>query len=153
MGCRLFNHMCSEDKGLRDEVKDSIYEAAKLIVDMEHNYIDKIFEMGDLDNLKKDDLKEFITKRVNEKLAEQSPGIYYPMGMTAEVVAKRYDVSRETQDEIAFESQKRTAAAQEAAAGAGGGAGCSGSPHGAHVEEEAEDQVGTLRQERCQLRS
>jgi acetyl-CoA acyltransferase len=51
---------------------------------------------------------------VNEKLAEQSPGIYYPMGMTAEVVAKRYNVSRETQDEIAFESQKRTAAAQEA---------------------------------------
>ena len=51
---------------------------------------------------------------VNEKLAEQSPGIYYPMGMTAEVVAKRYNVSRETQVEIAFESQKRTAAAQEA---------------------------------------
>ncbi|NCX74453.1 MAG: thiolase family protein [Proteobacteria bacterium] len=51
---------------------------------------------------------------VNERLAEQSPGIYYPMGMTAEVVAKRYNVSRETQDELALESQKRTAAAQEA---------------------------------------
>ena len=51
---------------------------------------------------------------VNEKLAEQSPGIYYPMGMTAEVVAKRYKISRETQDELAFESQKRTAAAQDA---------------------------------------
>jgi len=36
------------------------------------------------------------------------------MGMTAEVVAKRYNVSRETQDELALESQKRTAAAQEA---------------------------------------
>ena len=34
--------------------------------------------------------------------------------MTAEVVAKRYNVSRETQDELALESQKRTAAAQEA---------------------------------------
>ena len=51
---------------------------------------------------------------VNPKLAEEHPGIYYPMGMTAETVAKRYNVSRETQDEIAFESQKRTAAAQEA---------------------------------------
>ena len=51
---------------------------------------------------------------VNEKLAESHPGIYHPMGITAECVAKRYDVSRETQDEIAFESQKRTAAAQEA---------------------------------------
>ena len=50
---------------------------------------------------------------VNEKLAEQTPGIYFPMGMTAEVVAKRYDVSREQQDEYAFESQMRTAAAQQ----------------------------------------
>ncbi|MDB9812900.1 thiolase family protein [Gammaproteobacteria bacterium] len=51
---------------------------------------------------------------VNPKLAEEHPGIYYPMGMTAETVAKRYNVSREAQDEIAFESQKRTAVAQEA---------------------------------------
>ena len=51
---------------------------------------------------------------VNEKLAESHPGIYHPMGITAECVAKRYNVSREAQDEIAFESQKRTAAAQEA---------------------------------------
>ena len=51
---------------------------------------------------------------VNDKLLEELPGIYLPMGITAETVAKRYKVSRETQDEIAFESQKRTAAAQEA---------------------------------------
>ena len=51
---------------------------------------------------------------VNEKLAESHPGIYHPMGITAECVANRYNVSREIQDEIAFESQKRTAAAQEA---------------------------------------
>jgi acetyl-CoA acyltransferase len=51
---------------------------------------------------------------VNEKLAESHPGIYHPMGMTAECVANRYNVSRETQDEIAFKSQTRTAAAQEA---------------------------------------
>ena len=51
---------------------------------------------------------------VNEKLAESHPGIYHPVGITAECVANRYNVSRETQDEIAFESQTRTAAAQEA---------------------------------------
>jgi len=51
---------------------------------------------------------------VNEKLAESHPGIYHPMGITAECVANRYNVSREAQDEIAFESQRRTAAAQEA---------------------------------------
>ena len=36
------------------------------------------------------------------------------MGDTAEVVAKRYNVAREYQDEFALQSQQRTAAAQEA---------------------------------------
>jgi acetyl-CoA acyltransferase len=51
---------------------------------------------------------------VNPKLVEDNPGIYFPMLQTAETVAKRYNVSREAQDEIALESQLRTAAAQEA---------------------------------------
>ena len=51
---------------------------------------------------------------VNPKLLEDNPGIYFPMLQTAETVAKRYNVSREAQDEIALESQLRTAAAQEA---------------------------------------
>ena len=42
---------------------------------------------------------------VNERLAEEVPGIYFPMGMTAEVVAKRYEVSRESQDEYAFDNR------------------------------------------------
>lgn len=42
-----------------------------------------------------------------------SPHIFMAMGNTAEVVARRYDVSREYQDEFALESQKRTAAAQQ----------------------------------------
>lgn len=43
------------------------------------------------------------------------PEVLLPMIDTAEVVAKRYNVSREAQDEYALESQRRTAAAQEAA--------------------------------------
>lgn len=43
-----------------------------------------------------------------------TPAIYMPMLDTAEIVAKRYGVSRDTQDSYALESQKRTAAAQEA---------------------------------------
>ena len=70
MGCKLFNHMCSEYPELRGLVKDKVEEAANLIVSMELAFIDKMFEMGDLDNLKKDDLKEFIKKRANEKLVE-----------------------------------------------------------------------------------
>ena len=70
MGCQLFRHMCEEYPELIDEAKDVIYEAGKLIIDLEHNFIDKMFEMGDLENLKKDDLKQFIIQRVNEKLVE-----------------------------------------------------------------------------------
>ena len=40
--------------------------------------------------------------------------IYMPMLQTAEIVAERYGVSRERQDELALISQQRTAAAQEA---------------------------------------
>lgn len=47
-------------------------------------------------------------------LVENMPGLYLPMLHTAEVVAERYDVSREDQDAYAYESQMRTAAAQEA---------------------------------------
>ena len=50
---------------------------------------------------------------VNEKLAEDVPGIYHAMGQTAECVAKRYNITREAQDEYALSSQQRTAAAQE----------------------------------------
>ena len=47
-------------------------------------------------------------------LMEHKPDIYMPMLQTAEVVARRYGISREAQDEYALESQRRTAAAQEA---------------------------------------
>ena len=50
---------------------------------------------------------------VNEKLAEEAPGIYHAMGTTAETVAKRYGVSRESQDEYALSSQERCAKAQD----------------------------------------
>ncbi len=40
------------------------------------------------------------------------PNVYMPMIDTAEVVAKRYNISRDRQDEYSFRSQMRTAAAQ-----------------------------------------
>ena len=70
MGCRLFRHMCEEYPELKDQVQFSVEEAAALMVEMEHKYIDKIFEQGDLENLKAYDLKNFIYKRANEKLEE-----------------------------------------------------------------------------------
>jgi acetyl-CoA acyltransferase len=50
----------------------------------------------------------------NPWVGEHKPGIYHPMGMTAEKVAEKYKISREYQDQYALESQKRTAKAQEA---------------------------------------
>ena len=51
---------------------------------------------------------------INPLLKEQVPGIYFPMGQTAEIVARRYSVSREEQDLYALQSQQRTAHAQAA---------------------------------------
>ena len=48
----------------------------------------------------------------NEKIAESVPGVYHAMGITAETVAKRYNVTRESQDEYALSSQQRCAEAQ-----------------------------------------
>ncbi len=50
----------------------------------------------------------------NEWLVENKPSIYDSMLETSEVVAERYQISREAQDQFAFESQQKTAAAQEA---------------------------------------
>ena len=49
---------------------------------------------------------------INPQVFEQKPGIYMVMGETAEIVAKRYKVSREAQDQYALSSQQRTARAQ-----------------------------------------
>jgi len=48
----------------------------------------------------------------NEKIVESVPGVYHAMGITAETVAKRYNVTRESQDEYALLSQHRCAEAQ-----------------------------------------
>jgi acetyl-CoA C-acetyltransferase len=50
------------------------------------------------------------------ELVALAPAIYMPMLETAEVVARRYGISRERMDAYAVESQRRTAAAQAAGA-------------------------------------
>lgn len=49
-----------------------------------------------------------------EKLMESYPALWMPMIETADIVAERYNVSREAQDEYSLQSQQRTAAAQQA---------------------------------------
>jgi acetyl-CoA C-acetyltransferase len=52
------------------------------------------------------------SRRVASKLAERVPDMYMSMLETAEIVAERYAISREAQDEFSLESQRRTALAQ-----------------------------------------
>jgi acetyl-CoA C-acetyltransferase len=55
------------------------------------------------------------TKNITEEhLLEIKPALWMSMIETAEVVAERYQISRERQDAYALESQRRTAAAQQA---------------------------------------
>jgi acetyl-CoA C-acetyltransferase len=51
---------------------------------------------------------------VEDWMHEHLKSVYYPMLSTAEIVAQRYKVARERQDEYAVASQQRTAAAQAA---------------------------------------
>lgn len=53
---------------------------------------------------------------VSEAVTSKSEHAYMSMLETAEVVAKRYNISRDQQDEYALQSQQRTAAAQQAGA-------------------------------------
>ncbi len=50
-------------------------------------------------------------RMVNATAKERFPGLYFPMGVTAEVVAERYKISREDQDAYSLQSQKRYAEA------------------------------------------
>ncbi|WP_088343401.1 MULTISPECIES: acetyl-CoA C-acyltransferase [Rhodomicrobium] len=49
----------------------------------------------------------------NDWLLEHKPAVYMPMIETADIVARRYNISREAQDEYALSSQQKTARAQQ----------------------------------------
>ena len=62
--------MCDEDDTLLEACREDVLEAAKTMLASEEKYIDKMFEMGDIEGIKAYDLKQFINKRANEKLVE-----------------------------------------------------------------------------------
>lgn len=77
MGCKLFRHMCDEIPDLLENCREDVINAAKTMLSAEERYIDKMFEQGDIENLKSYDLKQFIRKRLNEKLLELG---YFDLG-------------------------------------------------------------------------
>jgi ribonucleoside-diphosphate reductase beta chain len=70
-GCWLFRELTKENPELlSDKLIEEIQEAAQLAIKLEFDFIDKVFEMGDLENLSKEDLKNFIKHRVNTKMGD-----------------------------------------------------------------------------------
>ncbi len=51
---------------------------------------------------------------LNPRLVEEQSGLFTPMGVTAENVARRFSVPRQAQDEFAYRSHQRAVAAQKA---------------------------------------
>ena len=70
-GCWLFRKLLEEQPELNTtELRDKVVEACHLSVQLEYDFIEKAFEMGDIDGLNKEQLKAFIKARANEKMTE-----------------------------------------------------------------------------------
>ena len=70
-GCWLFRTLMKEHPEFKtDKLIEDIESAAHTAVKLEFDFIDKVFELGDLENLTKDELKNFIKHRVNTKMAD-----------------------------------------------------------------------------------
>lgn len=68
-GILLFNLMKKEyPEILTDEFKKDIYDAARLTIKQEDDFIDKVFELGDIEGLSSSDLKAFMRYRANDRL-------------------------------------------------------------------------------------
>lgn len=68
-GCWLFRTLVSEFPDLlTDELKKELYDAARVTVELEDGFIDKAFEVGEVEGLTAKDMKAFIRHRCNTKL-------------------------------------------------------------------------------------
>lgn len=70
-GCWLFRTLVHEYPEIfTDELKKDLYDAARLTIELEDNFIDKAFELGPIEGLDPADLKAFIRHRANTKLTD-----------------------------------------------------------------------------------
>lgn len=87
-GCKLFRTLVEENPSIwTPAFKESVREGIYLSLNLEFEYIDKIFEMGDLTTITKAQLKNFMFDRANRKLVE--------LGLTAQ-----YKVDEELLEEM-----------------------------------------------------
>jgi ribonucleoside-diphosphate reductase beta chain len=70
-GCWLFRQFIKEYPEIwTDSLKKDIYEAARLTIELEDKFIDKCFENGEPEGLKKETLKQYMRFRTNTKLQD-----------------------------------------------------------------------------------
>jgi ribonucleoside-diphosphate reductase beta chain len=70
-GCWLFRTLMQESPELDTaEMRSNVTEACHLSVKLEFDFIDKAFEMGEIEGLNKEQLKNFIKARANDKMKE-----------------------------------------------------------------------------------
>lgn len=69
-GCHLFRVLCDENPGLREKAEDKVKDGLLLAVALEKNYLDKIFELGDIPTIKKEEVLAFLYNRANLKYKE-----------------------------------------------------------------------------------
>jgi ribonucleoside-diphosphate reductase beta chain len=68
-GCRLFRELIAENPHIwTDAFKKKIYEAARLTVELEDQYLDYVFEEGDVEGITVKQLKAFVRFRTDTKL-------------------------------------------------------------------------------------
>ena len=68
---------------------------------------------GGVDSISMQQRQKPAKAEMNKQLLEEKPEVFMAMGNTAEVVARRYQVTREMQDEYALQSQQRYAKAEQ----------------------------------------
>ena len=84
-GCWLFRTLIKENPQLKTkELEAAINEAALLSLKLELDFINKVYELGDLEQCNKYDLQNFIKNRVNTKLGDLG---YKPIIMDVDMTA------------------------------------------------------------------
>jgi ribonucleoside-diphosphate reductase beta chain len=70
-GCWLFRTLLEENPTVNTStLTKHINEACEISVQLEFDFIDKAFEMGEVNGIKKEQLKNYIKERANQKLEE-----------------------------------------------------------------------------------
>jgi ribonucleoside-diphosphate reductase beta chain len=70
-GCRIFNQLIAEYPRIwTKDLKAKIYDAARLTIQLEDAFIDKVFEMGEIEGISSNDLKQYLRYRCNTKLQD-----------------------------------------------------------------------------------